>query len=551
MAHPSPKELVGIVLEPIEMVSDTLERKLGLFSVIIISLSAMIGSGLFVLPSLGYAMVGGGIWLAYIIAALVVIPGALSKSELASAMPTSGGSYVYIERVFGPMFGTMMGLALWASFLLKAAFALIGFSAYLMFVQSLYGEVVSDIEAALGMLVIISLINILGLKKIKIFQTPIVTISLLMLLILTFLAIVNGHADFSLIKPELKTASDWADMGEVAALVLVSYAGVTKVAAIGGEIKNPGKNLPGGILTSLGIGAIIYVLVVGTMAATIPPNLFFDSSGHAIEDPVRVFAQEVAGRNVAIIAAFVAILTMTSMALAGILAASRYLFAMSRDNLLPEALEDVHGRFETPHTAIILTAIMMGVALISIDVHAVAKYASGFQIMAYVLMCISVLVLRRTVPSHAWYEPEYDAPLRPLTQIFGIISGLALLYFMGEEAFIGAGTAIVIGGVIYTGYGKKHHQQKITPWDTFKLMFRNPGEAESRRILTAFHAADIEGNNHLNLHEFIAAMEALKCCDEGHDALREYFHGADEDGDGVIDIDEFIASVAKHSSEQE
>ena len=82
-------------------------------------------------------------------------------------------------------------------------------------------------------------------------------------------------------------------------------------------------------------------------------------------------------------------------------------------------------------------------------------------------------------------------------------------------------------------------------------MFRNPGEAESRRILTAFHAADIEGNNHLNLHEFIAAMEALKCCDEGHDALREYFHGADEDGDGVIDIDEFIASVAKHSSEQE
>ena len=113
-----PKDLAGIVLTPIEAVSDTLERKLGLFSVVVISLSAMIGSGLFVLPSLAFEMVGGGAWLAYVFAALVVIPGALNKSELASAMPTSGGSYVYVERVFGPMFGTMTGLALWASFLL-------------------------------------------------------------------------------------------------------------------------------------------------------------------------------------------------------------------------------------------------------------------------------------------------------------------------------------------------------------------------------------------------------------------------------------------------
>ena len=112
MVNRSPKDFGGIVLQPIDKFSGTLERRLGLFSVIVISLSAMIGSGLFVLPSLAYAEVGGGAWLAYVIAALVVIPGAISKSELASAMPTSGGSYVYIERVFGPLFGTMMGLAL-------------------------------------------------------------------------------------------------------------------------------------------------------------------------------------------------------------------------------------------------------------------------------------------------------------------------------------------------------------------------------------------------------------------------------------------------------
>jgi len=213
-----PKDLAGIVLTPIETVSDTLERKLGLISVVVISLSAMIGSGLFVLPALAYDMVGGGAWLAYVLAALVVIPGALNKSELASAMPTSGGSYVYIERVFGPMFGTMTGLALWASFLLKAAFALIGFSAYLMFIQSYLGTEVTSVQAALGMLVLISLINILGVKRIKSVQTPVVALSILMLVGLTVWAILNGDADYSRTKPTLETTEDWVTMGEAAAL---------------------------------------------------------------------------------------------------------------------------------------------------------------------------------------------------------------------------------------------------------------------------------------------------------------------------------------------
>ncbi len=548
MAQRSPKQLVGIVLQPMEKVSDTLERKLGLFSVVIISLSAMIGSGLFVLPSLAYAEVGGGAWLAYVIAALVVIPGAISKSELASAMPTSGGSYVYIERVFGPLFGTMMGLALWASFLLKAAFALIGFSAYLMFVQAEYGEYVTSLEAALGMLVIISIVNILGIKRVKIVQAPIVAMALILLIGLTIMAIINGDADWSRIEPTLETSSDWIGMGETAALVLVSYAGVTKVAAIGGEVKDPGRNLPGGILASLAIGATLYTIIVATMIAVIPDASFFDSSGHVIEDPVRVFAYEVAGHDVAILAAIIAILTMTSMSLAGILAASRYLFAMSRDDLLPEALEDVHSRYETPHLAIILTAIMMAFALITIDVHAVAEYASGFQIMAYVLMCISVMIMRKATSSHAWYQPSYSSPFHPILQLFGIASGCSLLYFMGSEAFYGAATAFIVGGVLYFGYGKNHINPKITPWETFRLMFVDPDEAEHRRRLTAFHAADTHGQNHLTLHEFISAMDALECCDEGHTALREYFHHADVDGNGYIDIDVFLETVEKHGS---
>ena len=91
----------------------------------------MLGSGIFVLPGIAAAKTGSSIWLAYLLAAVCILPAALSKSELATAMPSSGGTYVYIERTFGPIFGTISGIGLWLSLLLKSSFALVGFGAYL------------------------------------------------------------------------------------------------------------------------------------------------------------------------------------------------------------------------------------------------------------------------------------------------------------------------------------------------------------------------------------------------------------------------------------
>ena len=108
------KLLKGDIGGVVSDVKIQLERSLNLIGVIIISLAAMIGSGLFVLPSFAAAVMGPGIWLAFLLAGLVVLPGAISKSELASTMPESGGSYVYIERTFGPLLGTISGLGLWA-----------------------------------------------------------------------------------------------------------------------------------------------------------------------------------------------------------------------------------------------------------------------------------------------------------------------------------------------------------------------------------------------------------------------------------------------------
>ena len=551
MPNRGPRAVVDFIMHEVGVVNETLERKLGIWSVVVISLSAMIGSGLFVLPALAMANLGGeGIWAAYVLAALVVLPGALSKAELATAMPTSGGDYIYIERTYGPFFGTISGLGLWASFLLKAAFALIGFAAYLTILQPLIGLDINVQDAALGLLVLIVVINILGVKKIKIVQTPIVTAAVLSIIGISIWAALTMEMDWN--RPMGKGAfgaNGWLGIAETAAFVFVSYAGVTKIAAIAEEVKVPGKNLPRGMLFSLFISTLLYGGIVFVMLAALPQSAYFDGDVPR-EDPIYVFAHAVGGSTVGYIAAILAILTMTSMALAGIMAASRYTFAMARDNLLPTALENVNPRYETPHWAIILTGLTMGAAILWLDVGDIAKLASGFQIMIFIVINSCVIVLRQVSVSHAWYQPEYRSPLYPLTQIVGIIGGLFLVILMGEKALIGAAVAVVLGTLVYFSYGRSRAHPKQTPWRTVRLRMTNPDEAEEQRRYIAFHAADIHRNNHLNLIEFISAMKTLNY-DLSDFALRNMFHEADDDDDGVIHIDGFLAQFATAKDEAE
>ena len=141
-----------------------LERSLSLITVIAISIGGMLGSGIFVLPGLAAAKTGSSVWLAYLIAALCILPAALSKSELATAMPSSGGTYVYIERAFGPILGTVAGIGLWLSLLLKSSFALVGFGAYLSILISIDPDLTRIV--AVFFLGLILLLNIFGVKKV-------------------------------------------------------------------------------------------------------------------------------------------------------------------------------------------------------------------------------------------------------------------------------------------------------------------------------------------------------------------------------------------------
>jgi len=411
-----------------------LERDLGLPSVLAISIGAMIGSGIFILPALALEIAGPAVIVAYALAGLLVVPAALSKSEMATAMPEAGGTYIYIERGMGPLLGTVAGVGTWFSLSFKGALALVGGVPYLLLLFDLPLKPV-----ALALAAVLILVNVVGAKQTGRLQVAIVVV---MLAALGWFA--AGSA------PSVQSANYanfFADGvgGLLAAtgLVFVSYAGVTKVASVAEEVEDPGRNIPLGILGSLVFTTLLYVGLVAVLVGVTDPGTVAGSL-----TPVAVAAEATLGQAGVVAVILAAILALVSTANAGILSSSRYPFAMSRDKLAPPSFSQVSERFGTPLNSITLTGAVLLVLIAFVPILDIAKLASAFQIMVFALINGAVVAFRE---GNAEYEPEFTSPLYPWMQIFGAITGLLLLTQMGTVALVGA-AAIVVGSVAWYAF---------------------------------------------------------------------------------------------------
>ena len=419
-----------------------LERSLSLPYVIAISIGGMLGSGIFVLPGLASSITGPSVWLAYLLGAICVLPAALSKSELATAMPSSGGTYVYIERAFGPLFGTISGIGLWLSLLLKSSFALIGLSAYLSVLIKIDSAMAQLV--AIGFLILILLLNIFGVKKVGKVQLLIVSVSLIGLGALFVIGFPKTNPDF--LTPFMSEGN--AGLISAVAFVYISYSGVIKVAAIAGEIKNPSKNLPLAMILSLLSITAIYVFTAFILVGNISP----ESLGADLK-PIHTLAYILGGKYFGYTAAVVGVLTLMSGANSGVLASSRFPFAMARDLLMPTVFSKIHSKYLTPVIAILFTGLLMALVILFLDVVKIAKLASAFMVMMFIAVNFCVIILRET--STQWYKPTYKSPLYPFLQVFGIISGFVLLMLLGLLPLISVVVVFLLGFLVYLFIGKK------------------------------------------------------------------------------------------------
>ncbi|MEM7159677.1 MAG: amino acid permease [Myxococcota bacterium] len=422
-----------------------LERSLGLLSVVAISVGAMLGGEIFLLPAVAAGMTGASLWLAYLLSALLVIPSAMTKAELSTAIPSAGGSYLFVERAMGPMAGTIAGLGLWLSLLLKSSFALAVLGSYL--------DLVLDIPTApvaMGLLVGVVALNIVGVRKVGKVQTFVVGGCLIVLIGLVFVGapqIERLHILHARPGDPPWLANGMSGLLATVGLVFISYAGVTKIAAIAEEVRDEARNIPLGIVISLSVIALVYTLVAWVLAGIFSPaELTGDTT------PIATLANEVVGSVGVPIIVATAFAALVSMANAGLLAASRFPFAMARDKLAPDVFQRVHRRYMTPHWAIALTGGSMATIVLLFDVVKIAKLASAFMIAAFVTVNVALIVFRESKAQ--WYEPRFRVPLYPVMPIIGVVTGLAILVAMGSVALVGLVVISGLGFALYMFYGR-------------------------------------------------------------------------------------------------
>ena len=443
-----------------------LQRTLSLPGAIAVSVGGML-SGIFVLPGLAVGITGSSVWLAFLVAALCILPAVLSKSELATAMPKSGGTYVYIERAFGPLFGTIAGIGLWLSLLLKSAFSLVGLSFYL-YVLIEVDESYTKYIALLALLFIL-LLNVFGVKKVEKTQLVIVTISVLSLITIVFFGF--NSFDSKLMEPVFSEGGSGFIAG--VAFLYISYAGVTKIAAVAGEIKNPEKNLPRTMIISLLLITTVYVLVALVLVGNVDQSVLSTDI-----KPIHTLFQTIGGDYFGYFAAVVGVITLMSMANSGVLASSRFPFAMAKDKMMPGFLGIVNSKFMTPVAAILTTSLLIGLAIVYLDVIKIAKLASAFKVLMFIFNELSVIVLRET--NAQWYKPSFRSPLYPYVQLFGIVSGIVLLAFLGIMPIVSVFGVFALGFIIFLIYGRNSDRNGvISNYGILSFLFKGSSSSKS------------------------------------------------------------------------
>ena len=422
-----------------------LKKELGLLSVFSIAAGAMISSGLFILPGLAYFKSGPAVILAYLIAGILVLPSMFSKAELATAMPKSGGDYFFINRSMGAGFGTIAGISAWFSLAFKSAFALVGIGA---FASIIYPQItIFQIKLiAVAFCIFFTIINLRSTKHAG--KLQVLMVLGLLLLLLYYVAkglpyVDNRHFDVFM-KGDLKT------LFMTSGLIFVSYGGLTKIASVAEEVKNPSRNIPLGMMLAFVIVTIAYVLVVFVTVGVLGDKLLMSAPKYYSLTPISDGAAIFAGTPGMYVLSIAALLAFFSTANAGIMAASRNPMAMSQDNLLPSFFGRVSKKYNTPINAILFTSIFM-IAVIFLPLEMLVKTASTMMLLLYIFVNVAVIIMRESGIQN--YRPKFKSPLYPWLQVIAVLVYIFLIIEMGSVPLIMTAVFIISGLVWYWFYG--------------------------------------------------------------------------------------------------
>ncbi|WP_435095213.1 APC family permease [Halarchaeum sp. P4] len=438
VGHPADVEEETTVTEE----GTELERSIGLVGGIAIGVGTMIGAGIFVFPGLAAGRAGPAAAGSFAIGAVIALLVALPASELATAMPKSGGGYYFISRALGALPGAVVGISIWLGLVFATAFYLVGFGNYAAEMLQQAGiavgfgglGVVTPLALVFG--VLLTGLNLFGTENAAKLQNYVV--GLLLTILVLFLS--YGGLDAVGVFGRSSTPETFMPFGPMpvfttAALVFTSYLGFAQVATVAGDIKNPGKNLPLAMVGSVLIVGVLYVATIFIATSAMGSQELMRAGETAIVNVANQFLG-----TLGVVAILLAgLLATVSSANASILSTSRAVFAVSKDALIPQQASRMNMKYGTPHVALAMAGgpVLVLVALGETEV--LAEVASFLHLIMYGLMCVALIAMRRDEPE--WYDPDFRVPAYPVVAGLGAIASFGLIAFMQL-------TSQIIGAVI-------------------------------------------------------------------------------------------------------
>lgn len=436
-----------------------LAKVLGPFDLVLMGIGAIVGTGIFVLTGTGALTAGPALSLSFVVAAVACCFAALCYAEFASTVPVAGSIYTYSYATLGELAAWMIGWDLLLEYGLAAAAVSVGWSGYFQSLLAGFGITLpAALTAAPGALpgvttfinlpalvIMLLLTAMLGWGVRESARLNNIMVAIKVGVVLLFIIFGARHVQPANWQPYMPFG--YHGMLSAAALVFFAFIGFDAVTSAAEEVKKPSRDLPIGIIGSLAVCAVLYVVVSAIMTGIVPYQKFL-----GVDHPVSL-ALQYAGENW--IAGFVdlgAILGMTTVILVMAFGQTRIIFAMSRDGLLPKRLSTVHPRFHTPFFATWLVGIVFGLIAAVIPLNILAELINIGTLAAFTMVSIAVVVLRKKRPD---LPRAFRCPGVPYVPALAVILCVGLMTFLSWVTWVAFTIWLVIGLVIYFGYARR------------------------------------------------------------------------------------------------
>lgn len=472
------KPMNALLNEAQETGTHTLKRTLGAGGLVALGIGAIIGAGLFSITGMAAANhAGPAITISFVVAAFGCLFAGLCYAEFASMIPVAGSAYTYSYATMGEFIAWIIGWDLVLEYAVGAATVGISWSRYLVkFFEGF--DVHLPVSLTLGpwdggiinlpavfIIILMSLLLIKGTKESALVNGIIVALKVAVVLVFIFLGwkYINNDNYNPYIPDNTGTFGEFGFSGIIrsAAIVFFAYIGFDAVSTAAQEAKNPKKDMPWGILGSLAICTVLYILFAHVMTGVTSYSTFAGKDGIApvalaidkmgTPDAAGVIQPDYPWLNRAIIVAILA--GYSSVILVMLMGQSRVFFSMSKDGLIPKIFSTVNPVTQTPAKNNLLFMLFVSLFAAFVPARVVGEMTSIGTLFAFILVCIGIWILRRKMPE---IPRAFKTPMVPLVPILGIFTCLFMMAFLPMDTWIRLLVWMLIGMDIYLAYGVKH-----------------------------------------------------------------------------------------------